>query len=293
MSGARSVSTVSFAVDPISELTLPAGCEIKERDIVTDEDVLIGGQSSVEFGVRGRNVIAGERVRIGGSIEATGDCRLDLWSTVAGDVLVEQDAYLGERVSIDGQLVVNGDLDIGDDVQIADGFEANGWIVIRNPMPTVVFLFAYLTQLLRVGEEDAAAELLDEVMEDESETDQPVCIPRSATVTDDAWRVSTPADIGDGCRLHGNLRADVIEIGEGCNLFGSVRARNDIVIGPATRIHGDVTSKRGDVELGDDVEILGDVDCRDLAIGDRATVDGRIRANGEITMPGPDRTPEG
>jgi len=54
---------------------------------------------------------------------------------------VGEDAYLGERVTVTGRLMVSGDLDIGDDVTIEEGFEANGWIVIRNPVPTLVFYF--------------------------------------------------------------------------------------------------------------------------------------------------------
>ncbi|NPB56763.1 hypothetical protein, partial [Shigella sonnei] len=74
--------------------------------------------------------------------------------------------YLGERVSVTGRLVVGGDLDIGDDVDIEEGFEANGWIVIRNPMPTVVFLMIYLTHLLRLGESDEAESLVEELSGD-------------------------------------------------------------------------------------------------------------------------------
>ena len=122
--------------DPLETLVVPDDTIVEEHDIVTDGDVLIGGQSTVEFGVRGRNVIAGERVRFGGSIEATHDCRLDMWCDVGESVLVGRDAYLGERVHVGGRLMVSGDLDIGDDVAIDEGFEANGWIVIRNPMPT-------------------------------------------------------------------------------------------------------------------------------------------------------------
>lgn len=278
---------MSLGFDPISALTLPDGTTVEERDLVTSTDVLVGGQSRVEFGVRGKNILAGERVQFGGHIEASEDCRLDMWSKVGGNVLVGKDAYLGERVSIDGRLMVSGDLDIGDDVQIADGFEANGWIVIRNPMPTIVFLFIYLTQLLQVGEETAAEELLDEVMESESGEDEPLCIPRGAEVSDDRWQVSTPAQIGRDCRLHGNIRAQDITVGEDTELFGSLRARGSIEIAPGAVIHGDV-STRGDMTLREGVAIRGDVACRDVELGEGVEVDGSIRANGSVTFAGDD-----
>lgn len=274
--------------DPLDELVVPDGTEAKEVALETDGDVLIGSRSTIEFGVRGRNVLAGENVTVDGEIEAEGDCRLDMWCDVAENVLVGQDAYIGERVHIAGELKVAGDLDIGDDVDIEEGFEANGWIVIRNPMPTIVLMFVYLKHLLLIGEEDTAQRLISELVdedddEDDPETD-PLVIPRNATVGDDAWRVSTPATLGDDCRLHGNVRAETIDVGSECNVFGSLRARGDVTVGEETRIHGDLTTREGDVVLTDDARVLGDVSCANLELGPGAEIDGTIRADGEITM---------
>ncbi|WP_049926976.1 polymer-forming cytoskeletal protein [Halopiger goleimassiliensis] len=272
--------------DPLDELVVPDGTEAKEVALETDGDVLVGARSTIEFGVRGRNVLAGESVEFGGDIEADGDCRLDMWCDVAENVLVGQDAYIGERVHIGGKLKVAGDLDIGDDVDIEEGFEANGWIVIRNPMPTIVLLFVYLKHLLLIGEEETAQRLISELVDEEGETPDtdPLVIPRNATVGDDAWRVSTPATIGDDCRLHGNVRAETIDVGADCNVFGSLRARGDVTVGEDTRIHGDLTTRHGDVTVAAGARILGDVSCADLELGPDAEVDGTIRADGEITM---------
>ena len=275
---------MSLRSNPLDELSIPDGTTVEEHDLVTDGDVVIGGRSTIEFGVRGRNVLAGEGVEFGGDIEAEADCRLDMWCDVAGNVLVGRDAYLGERVHVGGQLMVSGDLDIGDDVDIEEGFEANGWIVIRNPMPTIVFLFIYLSQLLRIGEEEAAEELFGQFAESEDPESEPLLIPRNATVSDDAWRVSAPARIGDGCRLHGNVRAESIVVGEDNNIFGSLRAREDILIGSGTRIHGDVTTRNGTVAIADDARVLGDVSCGDLELESGATVDGSMRASGQVEL---------
>ncbi|MFB6154626.1 MAG: acyltransferase [Haloferacaceae archaeon] len=274
-----------LGTDPLDRLALPDGTTVEEHDLVTDGDVLVGGQSTVEFGVRGRNVVAGERVRFEGHIEAESDCRLDMWCDVADDVLVGQDAYLGERVHVGGQLVVAGDLDIGDDVDIEEGFEASGWIVIRNPMPTVVFLFVYLSHLLRLGEEEAAQGLVDQVTgEDGEEEREPLVVPRNAHVSDDAWRVSTPATVGDDCRLHGNVRATEITLGEDNNVFGSLRAQGDITVGAGTKIHGDVTTRRGDVTVAEGAVVLGDLSGGDVHLDPEAEVDGAIRARGEMRV---------
>ncbi|WP_254531324.1 acyltransferase [Natrinema gelatinilyticum] len=282
---------MAFSRDPLDKLVVPDGTEAQERDLVTDGDVLVGGRATVEFGVRGRNVLAGESAEFGGAIEAGGDCRLDMWCDVAENVLIGQDAYIGERVHIGGELKVAGDLDIGDDVEIEEGFEANGWIVIRNPMPTIVFLFVYLKHLLLIGEEDAAERLISNLVDEEDDEPDadPLVIPRNATVGDDAWRVSTPATIGSECRLHGNVRAETIEVGPKSNVFGSLRARGDVTVGEETRIHGDLTTRDGDVAIERGARVLGDVSCDDLDLGPDAEIDGTIRADGEITMGTTDR----
>jgi predicted acyltransferase (DUF342 family) len=272
-----------FGSDPLEELVIPDGTHVREHDLDAEGDVLVGGQSAVELGVRGDNIIAGERVEFGGGIEAESDCRLDMWCDVDGNVLVGQDAYLGERVHITGQLIVSGDLDIGDDVDIERGFEANGWIVIRNPMPTIVFLFVYLSQLLRIGEEEAAEEVVEEFLADDREA-EPVVIPRGADVSDDAWRVSTPATVGDDCRMHGNVRATDVEVGADTEIFGSLRAKEDIRVGSGTVVHGDVTTKGGDVVVGPDANVRGDISCEDCDLSEAAEVDGAIRARGETNF---------
>ncbi|EMA23576.1 polymer-forming cytoskeletal protein [Haloarcula argentinensis] len=278
------IAIVPLGSDPLSELDIPDGTTVEEHDLVTDGDVIVGGQSTVEFGVRGRTVIADERVRFGGHIEAEGDCRLDMWCDVADNVLVGEDAYIGERVHIGGELRVAGDLDIGDDVDIENGFEANGWIVIRNPMPTIVFLFVYLSQLLRIGEEDAAEEVIDEMLDNGSDEHDPVLIPRGASVSDDAWRVSTPATVGDDCRLHGNIRAKSLEVGRDTVVFGSLRAKDDIVVGRGTEIKGDVTTRSGTVRVGPGAKVWGDISGTTVELHENATVDGTIRASEEMQM---------
>lgn len=273
-----------YRSDPLDELRIPDGTHVQEHDLVTDGDVIVGGQSGVEFGVRGHNVIAGERVRFDGHIEAEGDCRLDMWCDVADNVLVGENAYIGERVHIGGELRVAGDLDIGDEVDIEEGFEANGWIVIRNPMPTIVFLFVYLSQLLRIGEEEAAEEMLSELTEDDASEASPVVVPRGARVGDDAWRVSTPGYIGDECRLHGNIRAESLVVGRETEIFGSLRGKEGVTVGSGTQVTGNVTTRTGTVRIGPETDIRGDVSGEFVEIHRDADVEGAIRASDEMTI---------
>jgi len=273
----------TFRSDPLDELVIPDGIHVEEHDLVTEGDVIIGSQSTVEFGVRAGNVIAGERVVFGGHIEAEGDCRLDMWCEVTDNVLVGEDAYLGERVQIGGGLRVAGDLDIGDDVDIEEGFDANGRIIIRDPMPTIVFLFMYLTQLLRIGEEEAAEQLVASMVDEES-GQKPVLIPKGSRVSDDAWQVSTPGRIGDDCRLHGNIRAKSLVVGRENEIFGSLRAREGITVGARTEVTGNVTTREGTVRIGPNAVIRGDVSGEFVEVHHDATVEGGIRATEETSM---------
>ena len=270
--------------NPLDELQIPDGTTVEEHDVVTDGDILIGSNSTVDFGLRGRTIAAGERVEFGRQIEADGDCRLDMWCTTDGSVLAGEDAYIGERVEINGQLLVSGDLDIGDDVTIEEGFEANGWIVTRNPVPVLVFYFIVLSQFLRRGDTDKADEFASALAGEGIEDRSPLVVPRGAELSDDAWRVSTPAQIGDDCRLHGNIRAESITIGENTTVFGSLRGRDDIEVGAGTVVIGDVTTRGGTITLAAGSHIRGDVACEDLVVHEGADVDGTLRARGEMKL---------
>ncbi|MFP4591624.1 MAG: polymer-forming cytoskeletal protein [Halobacteriales archaeon] len=276
----------------LDELVLPAGTEVQEKAIVTEADVLVGGRSTLGFAVRGESVLVGEGVEVGGDIEAAGDCRLGMWTTVDGSVVVERDAYLGERATVDGQLVVGRDLDIGDDVEIADGFEANGWIVIRNPMPLVLFFLAYIVHVLRTGDEETlealqeAADAAADELPTAADGAPALLVPRAATIVDDRWEVSTPAHVGAACRVHGNLRAKRVRVDEGAEIYGSVRAREDVMIGEGTVVHGDVRARHGIVELAPETTVKGDVRCYDLVLDSTTTVEGDIRARGTVDIAG-------
>ncbi|MFB6280574.1 MAG: acyltransferase, partial [Haloferacaceae archaeon] len=65
-------------------------------------------------------------------------------------------------------------------------------------------------------------------------------------------------------------------------------------VGEGTRVHGDVTTRGGDVTLAPGAQVLGEVSCSDLELHAEAEVDGAIRSRGEmrIQRPGPGRVPE-
>jgi len=278
----RQSGYVSSRVDPLDILQIPDGTTVEEHDVVTDGDVLIGRDSTVEFGVRGRTVAAGEGVSIGNSIEADADCRLDTFCDVGGSVLVGADAYIGERVEIGGRLLVSGDLDVGDDVEINEGFEANGWINIRNPIPVYLFYFIILSHLLRFGDQDAAEQFATALAGEEIEEREPLTIPADAQISDDRWDVDTPATIGNDCRIHGNIRASAVTVGERNTIFGGLTAAGgDITVGSDTEIVGNVTTS-GTVTIHPDAIVRGTVRAGDLVVHEGATVTGSLHASGDM-----------
>ena len=125
--------------------------------------------------------------------------------------------------------------------------------------------------------------MLEALMSDEREH-QPVVIPRSARVGDDAWRVSTPGRVGDDCRLHGNIRAESLVVGRDNEVFGSLRAKEGVTVGAGTEVTGNVTTRSGTVRIGPGVGVRGDISGDYVEVHHDATVEGAIRARDEMSM---------
>jgi predicted acyltransferase (DUF342 family) len=259
--------------------TLPDHTELQERTLKTDQDIVIGDRCQIDYGLSGKDVVICEFSKINGNINANGDVRIDNWCEIAGDVVADEDAYLGEGVRIKGKLVVHGDLDIGDNVQIERGFEAKGWISIRNPMPVIVYIMMYLVALLGIEKEDELDSVFSKLFgeEEEAVSSTPLMIPANALVNMQTFTVPDSMSVGEGCRLHGNIKAGSVSISEATTVFGSLQTRNTVTIAERSVIHGDVRSD-GDVVIEREVHVLGDVSCRRLTLHEESRVDGVIRA---------------
>lgn len=267
--------------DLLTQCSLPDDTELQEHTLKTSRGIVIGDRCTIDYGLRGDEIIVCEFSSINGSIEADSDVRIDNFCEVVGDVITEQDAYLGEGVKIRGRLIVAGDLDIGDNVQIEKGFEAKGWISIRNPMPVIAYLILYLVTLLGLEKEEEINALMEKLFgsdEEEQKTPEiPLVIPAHSTLTMETFSVPGKIVIGDRCRLHGNIRAEVIEAGEESLVFGSLRADNSVVIGMNTTVHGDVVAG-GAVTVKVGCHILGNIRCGSLELHEEALIDGIIKA---------------
>ncbi|NOR60103.1 MAG: hypothetical protein GQ469_05675 [Methanosarcinales archaeon] len=273
--------------DLLKTFTIPDNTTMEEHSIVTTGGAIIGNHTVMGFGIIANSVIAGERVRINGNVIGTEEVRIDMWSQVNGDVRTKNDAYIGEFVNINGRLIVGKDLDIGKNVKIDKGYEARGWLVVRNPIPVVIYIFLYLTELLRMGKDEEVDNALKNLFSDESddlEEDKLLIIPSGSKIDLESIKVPDKAVIGSGCRMMGNIRASSIVMGSNNTLFGSIKTTNEIVIGEGNTIHGNLVT-RGDVRINKNSHILGEINGGKVMIHEEARVDGAMRAaNGVIII---------
>jgi predicted acyltransferase (DUF342 family) len=257
---------------------------MEEHTIVVEGDVIVGNHSDIKYGIHTSSAILGERVELTGDLVCKSDVRIDIWSHISGNVKTDTDAYLGEFVNIDGKLIVKGDLDIGNDVKINGGFEAKGWIVIRNPVPVIVYLFLYISELLRLGKDEEVEKALNDLVEDNVETmGSAMIIPNGSSISIDSIRVPSHALIGNNCRLVGNIRSTSLGMGDGNTLYGSIRTIDDVNLGKNNSIHGNIVS-RGMVRISEGSHVLGEINARTVRIHESARVDGVMRASEGIVF---------
>jgi len=244
-------------------------------------DVIVGNRSIIEYGVSGNTIIIGEGVSVSGDVAAGSDARIDMWSKFGSNVDVGKNAYLGEFVAINGKLTVEGDLDVGKEVKIKSGFEAKGWIVVRNPVPTIMFLFLYIREMMHLGKGEEVEKALEELFEgceDSPELGEKIFIvPGGTRISQDSIEVEGEAVIGNGCRLIGNLKAQSAEIGKGFTLQGSIYSEGKITVGDNSTVHGSLVSK-GQVHLGRNCRVFGEIEGDYVFLHESSRVEGMIKA---------------
>lgn len=256
---------------------------MEEHSIVVKGDVLVGNYSELSYGVIARSVVAGEHVKINGNIISDGDVRIDMWSEITGDVRTKTDAYLGEFVSIAGKLFAAGNLDVGNNVKISGGYDVKGWLVVRNPLPVVMFIFLYLMALLRLGNEEEVEKALSELFWGDTNESPVLSMPSRTKISLEAIKTIAPAKIGSRCRLLGNIRARSAAVGNHATLFGSIRTAGDINIGRSCIIHGNLFSK-GRVNIGRNCRVLGKITADAIVLHESCEVDDSLIAPSGVTI---------
>ena len=242
----------------------------------------MGNYAELGYGIIANTVVAGEHVKINGSILCENDVRIDMWSEIAGDVRTKTDAYLGEFVSIAGKLFAAGNLDVGNNVKINGGYEVKGWLVVRNPLPVLMFIFFYMMALLRLGNEEEVERALEELFSEDAPQNRLMSIPNRTKINLESIKTTSRLVIGSHCRLLGNVRARSASVGNHVTLFGSIRATGGITTGAGCTIHGNLDSRER-VRIGRNCRILGKVTADSIMVHETSRVDGNlIAANGVV-----------
>lgn len=263
-------------------LVLPSETVFDEHTILTRGDIVLSDDVSTDFGLSTpQRVFLGERVHVHGAVDAGGDVRADLWSVIDGDVKTGASAYLGERVEVKGKLSVELDLDVGDDVRIGEGFEAKGWINIRNPIPVVMYIFIYLMQMVQMGRSDEVERILRE-LEDGEETfaisDVYLYVPPGSSLGLEESRIRGDLLAADACRVLGNWRiGGFASLGKGTKMHGALRADGDVTLSELAEVHGDVVSG-GRVLIGSGCHVMGAITAQRVEMCQNARIDGAITA---------------
>lgn len=276
----------------LKNFLVPDNTRIEANRIKVEGDVIVGNHSSIQYGILGDTIIIGEGVTVSGDIVASSDIRVDMWSKLESRVEVSKNAYLGEFVTIDGKLIVAGDLDVGKEVKIKGGFEAKGWIVVRNPVPVIIFIFLYIREMMRLGKDEEIEKALEELFEDSEDiqdlegkglSDKVLLIPTEAKISPEAIEISGDAFIGSNCFLIGNIRAQAVETGKNLTLKGSLLSEGKISIGENNTIYGNLSSK-GQVDIGRNSRVFGGVKAYSVLLHENARVDGTIKAPSGVSF---------
>lgn len=256
---------------------------MEEHSIVVDGDVLVGNYADLSFGLIARTVVAGEHVKINGNILSENDIRVDMWSEITGEVRTKGDAYLGEFVKINGKLFAAGNLDVGNNVNISGGYDVKGWLVVRNPLPVVMFIFFYMMALLRLGNEEEVEKALEELFSDDTPENKLMSIPNRTKISLESIKTTTRAIIGSHCRLLGNIRARSVSIGNHVTLFGSIRTTGSITTGAGCTVHGNIIS-REKVKIGRNCRVLGKITSDAIVLHESSRVDGTLISSNGVTV---------
>lgn len=286
------MSNIPESEEILKYFLVPDNTRIEANRITVEGDVIVGNHSNIEYGIIGNTVIMGEGVTVSGDIAASNDIRIDMWSKLGNRIEVGGNAYLGEFVTIDGKLLVQGDLDVGKEVKIRGGFEAKGWILVRNPIPVIIFLFLYIKEMMRLGKGEEIEKAVEELFDDSEDiqsfegkepAEKVLIIPAGAKLSHETIEVDGEAVIGNNCLLTGNIRTQTVTTGEKLTLKGSIYSEGNIFIGENSTIYGNLYSK-GDVQIGRNSRVFGGVKANSVLLLENARVDGTIKAPSGVSF---------
>ncbi|MDH7506917.1 MAG: polymer-forming cytoskeletal protein [Candidatus Thermoplasmatota archaeon] len=270
-------------------LVIPDETRFEEYNIVTKGDVVIGDRCLIQFGIKtnGR-IFIGEHVTIEGDLDASGDIRVNIFSKITGNVHSGRNVYLGEKVNIDGKLSLKGDLDVGDSVEISQGFEAKGWINIRSPIPVVIYIFIYLLQLLKMGHSEEIEKILKEIEEQKEDeitvSETFLFIPDNTILGVLESKVNYNLSTGKKSILRGNfLVKGNVTIENESTVYGSITSTGNFFCGKNTIINGNIKAN-GDIKIEDKSSIFGNIIGKKIFLSKNALVNGELHAKEGVSF---------
>jgi len=157
-------------------------------------------------------------------------------------------------------------------------------LVVRQPLPVVIFIYLYMMALLQLGSEEEVEKALHDLFSDDMPENKILAIPNRAKIDIDTIRTSTRTRIGSYCRLLGNIRTRSMHMGNHNTLFGSIRATGDITIGNGCIIHGNLISHKGKVALGRNSKILGKITADAIVIHETSKTEGTLTAPNSVMI---------
>ncbi len=275
-------------------LVVPNNTKFEEKIIVTNGDVVIGDRCLIQFGIKtdGR-IFVGEHVIIDGNLDATEDIRVDIFSNIGGSVKSGGNVYFGEKVKVKGKLSLNGDLDVGDSVEIDQGFEAKGWINIRSPIPVVIYVFIYLMQLLKIGHSEEIERILSEIEENDGDmipiSEIFLFIPNNSIIGIQKSKIDYNVKIGKKTKILGNFEVNGnIFIEENTIFHGSLKATGNVFCDKKVKIQGNIDSS-GDVKIEDETNIAGKISAEKIFLSKTSIINGELFAKNGISFKSPSK----
>ena len=271
---------------------VPNNAVINSEIIKTESGMIIGNHAEIGRNLHVGLLMAGESVHVTGQIISDADIRADVWCKFDGDIFGGGDAYLGEFTTINGKITVEGDLDVGKEVKLNGGFLSKGWIVVRNPLPIMVFVFLYIRELMRIGKtSEEIDKTLNEFFEDDEEIDLEnldeaglseilnrgrfFIIPLGSKVSSENINVPEDASIGNNCVIDGSLICKKFESGKNLNFRGSLRSKGETTIADGSNFSGNLNAS-GKLIIGKNVKIEGHVSARSIVIHETSFIEGTV-----------------
>jgi len=276
----------------LTTFIIPDNAVIDDEAITTKAGTIIGNHAVIERHLHVGFLMAGASVHVTGRIVSNDDIRADVWCKFDSDVTGGGDAYLGEFTTINGKITVEGDLDIGKEVKLNGGFLSKGWIVVRNPLPIMVFIFLYIRELMRLGRtSEEIDKTIGELFEGDEEIDLEkldeadlseilnrggfFVIPIGSKITPESISVPEDTVVGKNCVINTRIICKRFEGGKDLTLCGVLRSKGETFIDDGSRISGEIITA-GKLVIGKDVKIEGTVSAKSVIIHETSFVEGKV-----------------